>query len=231
MSISAESRSYFVQSSSFLSTWEQCVGQFVRENFRKQRGAIWLPLTGFPILFSAIYTGRLPGAAIPASAEMIRWNALIQNSLQSTSQMVINLFDISLESIKVGSSVANATEDVAIPDPAIIQEEDPDIVSEEDKSLFALQRQILESLCASYAALGTNMMKDTIRLNVSTNAPFLSELRTETKMILRKLGSFRTQVNADKICRNPNLQVLERAIRVVKDIDSVLEGGQSSKSD
>jgi hypothetical protein len=214
-----------------LSTWEQCVGQFVRENFRKQRGAIWLPLTGFPILFSAIYTGRLPGAAIPASAEMIRWNALIQNSLQSTSQMVINLFDISLESIKVGSSVANATEDVAIPDPAIIQEEDPDIVSEEDKSLFALQRQILESLCASYAALGTNMMKDTIRLNVSTNAPFLSELRTETKMILRKLGSFRTQVNADKICRNPNLQVLERAIRVVKDIDSVLEGGQSSKSD
>lgn len=224
MTISSEARLFLLQSSALQHIWQATIDLLLSKSLQSTSAMIWSPSLGYSILYSAIYTGRvpIPGSAQPAGLD--QWINILQSTSNLTARVSSDLFQPMPNIVATESASA----DVVQLNESGSQEEEEEI-SNSDKTLFLLQRQWLESFQCQYMSLSTDNMKDTIRMTISMKVPSAITFKEFTAVLLRDLARFRIQLISSSV--NPNLQAVERVIRVVKDVGSVLEGGISSKSD
>lgn len=205
LNISPEARSYFVHYVALQSSLQECVSSFASTGFEDRLNTIWLPCLAVPVLYSSIYTGRLPGQEFP---ELNGWR---------------NNLDSSMSQLQYLLGLASSAHTESLSDEAT------DFVSDELKAKYHVQRLSLEGICKMVGALGSNTMVETMRMTVSCNALHANELKQWTSSARLALGNLRSQLNNST--SNPNFAWAERALHLCKHLESVMEGGRSSKSD
>lgn len=155
---------------------------------------------------------------------------------------------------KQGNGLSEETS--AVEDSAVALDHDEDgAVSAVDRQRQLLLRQQLEALVVLCSGLGQQFdMRDSLRLLVSVmqQTPCtasdamktaISSLQQSIKANLRDLARLRTIVVDERSSNTisgplsngglgrAHLTLIDRALRLAKDVNSVLEGGRSSKSD
>lgn len=205
LNISPEARSFFAQYLALQSSLQECVRSFVSNGFEDRLSTIWLPCLAIPVLYSSIYTGRLPAQECP---ELNGWRDILDSSMIQLHHLLT----------LASSSHAESPSD-----------ESTDFVSDELKAKYHIQRLCLEGICKMVGALGSNTMVETMRMTVAGNVVHATELKQWISSSRLALGNLRSQLNNST--SNPNFAWAERALHLCKHLESVMEGGRSSKSD
>lgn len=208
LNISPEARSYFVQYLALQSSLQGCLNSFATHGFEDKLSTIWLPCLAVPVIYSGIYTGRLPISGAPHEGlEPNVWKDALDLSLASLQHLL----------------------DVASCNNEVPSDEATDFVPDEMRAKFHLQRLCLEGICKMLGALGSTTMVETMRMTISGNLMHAMELKRWVSSARLAFGNLRTQLNNSS--SNPNFPWAERALHLCKHLESVMEGGRSSKSD